>query len=824
MDQLAGAAAPILKLRGSWTVIDPAIARKARKRLVRTVKPAQAVAAALTGVVQVDPAPEDGPEEDVPVVVGASLLKVRDQLPHRRDPRADRAARRPAGDPARLPAARLHLAGRDDLARPRRLPGRRHGPGQDGHPDRAPPAPASRPAPSGPTLVVCPASLLGNWEDEVRRFAPGVPVRRFHGGAAVAVRRRRRVRADDVRHDAARPRGARRASRWDIVVADEAQHVKNARSSTARALRSIPSRARVALTGTPVENNLTELWSILDWATPGLLGSRNAFRKVWAAPIESGLVPSKARAVPGADRPVPAAPAQVRPRHRARAAGQDRDRPPAPADPRAGGALRGVRARHHGPDRARRRGRPARAGAGAAHRAQADLQPPRALPEAVRAAGSRAGRRSSTCSTRCSGRSSPRTARCWSSPSTSPWPGCSRRTSRAPAYPTSSCTAAPPSASASRWWRGSRPARCRCSCCRSRPAAPASTSPAADHVVHVDRWWNPAVEEQATDRAYRIGQTKPVQVHRLITTGTIEERIAELLSRKRALADSVLARGETALTELSDAELRDLVTLRRQPRGGRRRRDGRAAPPGRRPAGSAARARTWWGKAWVRAVEEAAYAEARPAPARAAWPGPAGSAAITVDDGSFLAAVGRRRRGVDRQRRPARARRRRRPRRWSRRWPRSRAGWRRCWPATCRSPWSSTPRRPASSCCPTAASSRPTCTCAAWADPCPHALAVLYQLAWLVEDDPLVLLPAARAGPRPAARPAARRRRRRVRVGARTTTSTRGWTPHCGQRGCWSCSSGRGSRSTTCSEPPRAELARTGQQRLRPERGLTRRC
>jgi SNF2 family DNA or RNA helicase len=85
----------------------------------------------------------------------------------------------------------------------------------------------------------------------------------------------------------------------------------------------------------------------------------------------------------------------------------------------------------------------------------------------------------------------------------------------------------------------------------------------ADHVLHVDRWWNPAVEEQATDRAYRIGQTKPVQVHRLIATGTIEERIAALLTHKRALADSVLAKGDTALTELSDAELRDLVTLRR---------------------------------------------------------------------------------------------------------------------------------------------------------------------------------------------------------------------------------------------------------------------
>jgi len=87
----------------------------------------------------------------------------------------------------------------------------------------------------------------------------------------------------------------------------------------------------------------------------------------------------------------------------------------------------------------------------------------------------------------------------------------------------------------------------------------------ADHVVHLDRWWNPAVEEQATDRAYRIGQTRPVQVHRMITQGTIEERIAELLARKRALADSVLAKGEAALTELSNDDLRDLVTLRREP-------------------------------------------------------------------------------------------------------------------------------------------------------------------------------------------------------------------------------------------------------------------
>ena len=98
---------------------------------------------------------------------------------------------------------------------------------------------------TGPTLVVCPASLLGNWEDEVARFAPGVPVHRFHGG--------RRSLAGVDRGFVLTTYGTMRRDHaaladvdWDLVVADEAQHVKNARSSTARALRSIPSRARVA--------------------------------------------------------------------------------------------------------------------------------------------------------------------------------------------------------------------------------------------------------------------------------------------------------------------------------------------------------------------------------------------------------------------------------------------------------------------------------------------------------------------------------------------------------------------------------------------------
>jgi SNF2 family DNA or RNA helicase len=85
---------------------------------------------------------------------------------------------------------------------------------------------------------------------------------------------------------------------------------------------------------------------------------------------------------------------------------------------------------------------------------------------------------------------------------------------------------------------------------------------AANHVIHLDRWWNPAVEDQATDRAYRIGQRRSVQVHKLVTAGTVEERIDEVITAKRDLAARIVGSGEDWLTELSTGELRDLVALR----------------------------------------------------------------------------------------------------------------------------------------------------------------------------------------------------------------------------------------------------------------------
>ena len=226
----------MLRLRGGWTVVDPAIARKARKRLIRTVTAAQAVAAALTGVVEV----EDAPAE---VVVGASLLRSASSCsaprPRRRSPTPAGAARRPC---ATTSATGFTWLDRADLARPRRLPGRRHGPGQDRHPDRAAPAPRARgrPRPDAGGLPGLAARQLGGRDPTVRARRRRTPLPRRQRSLD-DLRRPTRARPGFVlttygtmRRDAA---DAGRRSPWGLVVADEAQHVKNA------ALRDRPGAA-----------------------------------------------------------------------------------------------------------------------------------------------------------------------------------------------------------------------------------------------------------------------------------------------------------------------------------------------------------------------------------------------------------------------------------------------------------------------------------------------------------------------------------------------------------------------------------------------------
>ncbi len=565
MDDLARASSPMLKLRGGWTVVDPAIARKARKRLIRTVPTAQAVAAALTGVVEV----EDAPAE---VVVGATLLEVREQL-------LGAATAPPLEQPEGL-ATLLRDYQRQGFTWLDRLTGLGLGAcladdmglGKTVtlialHLRRA----AGRP---GPTLVVCPASLLGNWEAEVRRFAPGVDVRRFHGGQrSLEGLVPTDARPDPgfvlttygtVRRDAATLAGVG----WGLVVADEAQHVKNARSATARALRTIPSAARVALTGTPVENNLTELWAILDWATPGLLGSRTAFRKVWAGPIESGLEPTKARQFAGLIGPfllrrrksdpgvAPELPEKTETDH---LLGLTREQVVLYES-----FVRDTMERIERADEETRRGLVLKLLTGLK---QICNHPAHFLKQS----GGRLTGRSEKLDL------------------LDELIGTVLAEDRSVLVFTQYVAMArlledhlTRGGVPHQFLHGGTPVRRREEMVAAFQAGPAEGGvpvfllslkaggtglnlTRADHVVHVDRWWNPAVEDQATDRAHRIGQTRPVQVHRMITQGTVEERVAELLRRKRSLADSVLARGETALTELSNDELLDLVSLRRLP-------------------------------------------------------------------------------------------------------------------------------------------------------------------------------------------------------------------------------------------------------------------
>ncbi len=581
MDALAASTSPLLKLRGSWTVVDAATARKARRRLQRRVDPATAIAAALTGTAQLAPAPGSvgGAPTETPVVVGASLLRVRDRL-------RDAATTDPVPTPAAL-QAQLRDYQRHGLTWLAELTGLGLGAclADDMglgktitlialHLHRT-----ERGA-VGPTLVVCPASLLGNWEAEIRRFAPGVEVRRFHAGRRSLDGLTRTdgtqvpVLVDvpgeplgrgfvlttygTMRRDAAELGGVD----WDLVVADEAQHVKNARSSTARALRTLGSRARVALTGTPVENDLSELWAILDWAIPGLLGSRNAFRKVWAAPIESGLEPTKARQF--ADL--------ISPFLLRRRKSDPGIAPELPEKTETDHPLRLTREqvvlyesfcrdtleRIAVVDETTRRGLVL------------------ALLTGLKQICNHPAHFLKQSSGRLAGRSEKlelldellatvlaedgavlvftqyvAMARLLERHLTDAGVGHQLLHGGTPVAHREQMVA--------RFQAGEVPVFLL----SLKAGGTGLNLTRADHVVHLDRWWNPAVEEQATDRAYRIGQTRPVQVHRMVAQGTIEERIGELLARKRSLADAVLGRGEAALTELDDAELRDLVTLRR---------------------------------------------------------------------------------------------------------------------------------------------------------------------------------------------------------------------------------------------------------------------
>ncbi len=550
--ELAEAKRPLVRLRGRWVTLDPVLLERLRRPPRMRMRAMEALGAVLAGSAEID-------GETIPVVAQGPLAGIAERIAN------ITVAPAQLGPPPGLLATLRPYQQRgvawlaamcdigfggclaDDMGLGKTIQVIAL------HLHR-------REAKAGPTLVVCPASLLGTWEREVVRFAPGTPVRRYHGGG-----RHLRDVADDeivlvtygvVLRDSAELA----AQNWGLVVADEAQHAKNPLSRTARELRGIPAPARIALTGTPVENRLSELWSILDWTTPGLLGHLETFTRRVAVRVERYRDPEatarfaalirpfllrRRKSDPGiapelppkteTDQFVPLSAEQVtlyeavvRETMAAIATKQGIER--------AGlvfKLLTSLKQICNHPAHYLKQPGPlaGRSGKLAAFDELLDL---------IVAAGesmlvfTQYTQMATLLQQHLDARGIP-----------------------------------------SLFLHGGVPVRRREEMVEEFQAGKAPvfllslkaggtglTLTRASHVLHYDRWWNPAVEDQATDRAYRIGQDHPVQVHRLIAEGTLEDRIAALLEKKRELAEAVIGSGERWIAELSDNELSELVSLR----------------------------------------------------------------------------------------------------------------------------------------------------------------------------------------------------------------------------------------------------------------------
>ncbi|KKJ99905.1 helicase HelZ [Micromonospora sp. HK10] len=425
---------------------------------------------------------------------------------------------------------------------------------------------AGDPPAAGPTLLVCPMSLVGNWQREAARFTPGLRVHVHHGaerarGAEFAAA----VHAADLvlttYSVAARDAYDLAGIDWHRVVVDEAQAIKNAATRQAEAVRALPARHRVAVTGTPVENRLADLWSIMQFANPGLLGPAATFRKKFAEPIErhgDAEVAGRLRRITGpfvlrrlkTDASIISdLPAKLEMEVLCNLTAEQAALYRAVVDD--------MLAKIESSDGMERRGlvlatmtrlkqvcnHPAQLlhdGSALAGRS-GKLERLEEIVDEVLAAGERALLFTQYAEFGGMLRGH-----------------LSARTGREVLYLHGGVGKADRDAMVTRFQSPDGPPLFVLSL---KAGGTGLTLTAANHVVHVDRWWNPAVEDQATDRAFRIGQRRRVQVRKFVCAGTVEEKVAAMIADKRGLAQRVVGTGEQWVTELSTDTLRELFTL-----------------------------------------------------------------------------------------------------------------------------------------------------------------------------------------------------------------------------------------------------------------------
>ncbi|PMB54255.1 ATP-dependent helicase [Fischerella thermalis CCMEE 5201] len=421
-----------------------------------------------------------------------------------------------------------------------------------------------------PTLLVCPTSVLGNWEREVKKFAPTLKVLQYHGDkrpkgkAFVEVANKHDLVITSyalIHRDLKSLQGVA----WQGIVLDEAQNIKNAEAKQSQAVRQLEANYRIALTGTPVENRLQELWSILDFLNPGYLGNKQFFQRRFAMPIEkygdtSSLNQLRSLVQPfilrrlKTDREI----IQDLPEkqemnvfcglslEQAELYQKVVEESLAEIETAEGMQRRGMilallvklkQVCNHPAQYLKKTTLSEPQLSGKLLRLQEML-------EEVLSEGDRALIFTQFAE----------------------WgkllkPYLEQQLEREIFFLYGSTSKKQREEMIDRFQHDPQGPPIMILSLKAGGVGLNLTR--ANHVFHFDRWWNPAVENQATDRVFRIGQTRNVQVHKFVCTGTLEEKIHDMIESKKQLAEQVVGAGEEWLTELDTNQLRNLLLLDR---------------------------------------------------------------------------------------------------------------------------------------------------------------------------------------------------------------------------------------------------------------------
>lgn len=425
-----------------------------------------------------------------------------------------------------------------------------------------------------PTLLVVPMSVVGNWDHETRRFCPELRVLQHHGPERK--QGEEFVRAATEGADlvvttyglAHRDHGLLSRVEWGRLVLDEAQYIKNPGTKQAGAVRSIPAERRVCLTGTPVENRLSELWSILDFLNPGYLGSAGGFRQRFAVPIERYHDRTRAEQLRGLIRPFVLRRLKTDPTVIADLPEKLESREYCHLTTEQATLYESCVRRMLGEiemvEGIRRRGMVL---AGLIKLKQICNHPAQLLRDEGEEGGGAEASRSGKCVRLVEMLEEVLAEGDQSLVFTQfrrmghiLWSMLRRRFDREVLFLHGGTAQKQREQIVATFQRAGRAAPILILSLKAGGVGVNLT--AATHVFHFDRWWNPAVENQATDRAYRIGQTRTVQVHKFVVRGTLEERIDQMIEQKTELAENIIGSGEHWLTELSTEQLRDILALR----------------------------------------------------------------------------------------------------------------------------------------------------------------------------------------------------------------------------------------------------------------------